>query len=111
MSSNQFKLNASDKITMQEKILLQMIVFTRGKLLLFFKTIQFVDTVACQTHFKNAIATSIQTVNQGMWFWVGLGTENQFQYGTGSYTTGTYPDQNATQISVLPFGAWADWNK
>src|SRR4029434_6647314 len=36
---------------------------------------------------------------------LGLGTENRYQYGTGSNTTGTYPDQNATQISVLHFGA------
>ena len=35
---------------------------------------------------------------------LGLGTENLFQYGTGSYTTDTYPDRNVTQISVLPFG-------
>ena len=36
---------------------------------------------------------------------LGLGTENRYQYGTGSNTTGTYPDRNATQISVLHFGA------
>ena len=37
---------------------------------------------------------------------VGLGTENRYQYGTGSNTTGTYPDRNATQISVLHFGIY-----
>src|SRR4029434_6310821 len=42
---------------------------------------------------------------------VGLGTENRYQYGTGSNTTGTYPDRNATQISVLHFGAWANYTR
>ena len=55
---------------------------------------------------KHIVITNTHLHNRTSKAWsVGLGTENRYQYGTGSNTTGTYPDRNATQISVLHFGA------